>query len=185
MFVAALRHLGLASALGAMALAAGGCGGPGDGTDNTNESTENVPEAFRQPHAWHSVLTRASDAGTPPTVTATSNEAASSEGAGATGTSGSASSGASTTTASAAGSSAAATPSSADGGASGSASAFWYPPTGDFGSCPSMVQQIGFGVCSEDQILKTCTLTSGTICECIRVDGEGQSSEIVCPAPGL
>jgi hypothetical protein len=32
---------------------------------------------------------------------------------------------------------------------------------------------------------ETCTLASGTICECLRVDGEGQGGEIVCPAPGL
>jgi hypothetical protein len=173
---AALRRLGVASALGALALSATACGGPGDGSDNTNESTENVPEAFHGARPWRGVLARESDAGAAP-VTETQGTAASSAAA----SSAAASAGASAAS-SASGSSSAATAAS---GATASASAFWFPPIGDLGSCPAMVQEIGFGVCTQDQILKTCTLAAGTVCECIRVDGEGQSAEIVCPAPGL
>ncbi len=64
-------------------------------------------------------------------------------------------------------------------------SVFWFPPVGDFGPCPAMVQQLGFGACADAQLFETCTRTGGTVCECIRVDGEGQTPEVVCPAPGV
>lgn len=151
-----------AGALGALALSSSACGGPGDGTDNTNESTENVADALHGPRVWRGVLAGGRDAGAATTATAAAG-----------------------TTASSAGASAATGTAPATGGSAVDAAAFYHPPTGDFGSCPAMVQQIGFGVCDSTQILETCTLSSGTLCECIRVDGEGQSAEIVCPAPGL
>jgi hypothetical protein len=172
-----IAALGAAGALLATAWTPA-CGGSRDATETASEVTGTATEAFFVAHGARGAHAHPSGA------------------SGSTGATGAFSSGASAASASArtstmviatrsSSSVAASSTAPSGGGARIDAAAFFFPATGDLGACPAMVDQLGFGACDLNHVNETCTNAAKTLCQCIRVDGEGSGGEIVCPAPGL